>query len=281
MELLGNYKLNHIVKLVVLLLFFSFTFLIWIPTNDMCILGNDFEMKFNHDRPRNTCINRLLSKVESNEELDNLNLRGNLINYGISPKNTNEEDVISTYGNIKKRRRINLYDHKKGYKRRYSKKKGLAKLDCYCEKILFDKFDYLDNIAQNKKNRRTSFMDKILNRYGYRLILFSLLPIVGLIFPVLFCNKDEKPTYLALFCAHENHEGDREKCKAGKLPESIFPHINVINYLNLIIFYFIIPTIYLFVIIYGFIKVVKYERLKSGKDKMNFKEYCRFCKNLF
>ncbi|KMZ77267.1 hypothetical protein PVIIG_06160 [Plasmodium vivax India VII] len=239
-------------------------------------------MGFNHDRTWNTSFNRLLAKDECSDELDNLRLRGNLVNYGMSSNNTNEEDVISTYGNLKKRKRINLYDHKKGYKRRYSQKKGLSKLDCYCEKILFDKFDYLHNIAEKRKNRRTSFMEKILNRYGYRLILFSLLPIVGLIFPVLFCNKEEKPTYLALFCAHENHTEDKYKdCKATPLSKSIFPHINVINYLNLIIFYFIIPMIYLSVIIYGFIKVVKYERLKSGKDKMNFKEYCHFCKDLF
>ncbi|KMZ99856.1 hypothetical protein PVNG_04133 [Plasmodium vivax North Korean] len=239
-------------------------------------------MKFNHDRTWNTSFKRLLGKLEYNEELDNLRLRGNLVNYGMSSKSTNEEDVISAYGNIKKRRRINLYDHKKGYKNRYSKKKGLAKLDCYCEKILFDKFDYLHNIAQKKKNRRTSFMDKILNRYGYRLILLSLLPIVGLIFPVIFCNKEEKPTYLAFFCAHEKHtENQYKDCKATQLPKSILPHLGVINYICVIMFYFIIPTIYLSMIIYGFIKVVKYERLKLGKDKMSFNEYCRFCKDLF
>ncbi|KMZ96396.1 Protein of unknown function, putative [Plasmodium vivax] len=239
-------------------------------------------MKFNHDRTSNKIFNRLLAKLDSNEELDNIRLRGNLVDYGMSSKNTNEEDVISTYGNLKKRRRINLYDHKKGYKRRYSQKKGLSKLDCYCEKILFDKFDYLHNIAEKRKNRRTSFMEKILNRYGYRLILFSLLPIVGLIFPILFCNKDEEPGKLAFYCAHEKHDqGKYNGCKATQLPKSIFPHINVINYLNLIIFYFIIPMIYLSVIIYGFIKVVKYERLKSGKDKMSFNEYCHFCKDLF
>ncbi|SCA81875.1 Plasmodium exported protein, unknown function, partial [Plasmodium vivax] len=247
-----------------------------------CILSNDFEMKFNHDRTSNKIFNRLLAKLDSNEELDNIRLRGNLVDYGMSSKNTNEEDVISTYGNLKKRRRINLYDHKKGYKNRYSKKKGLAKLDCYCEKILFDKFDYLDNIAQKKNNRRTSFMDKILNRYGYRLILFSLLPIVGLIFPILFCNKDEEPGKLAFYCAHEKHDQEKYKgCKAQILTENKWAYIKAISYIDIIIFYFIIPTIYLSMLVYGFIKVVKYERLKSGKDKMSFKEYCRFCKDLF
>ncbi|SCA82131.1 Protein of unknown function, putative, partial [Plasmodium vivax] len=246
-----------------------------------CILGNDFEMKFNHDRIWNRSYNRLLGKLKSNDELDNLRLRGNLVNYGMSPKNTNEEDVISTYGNLKKKKRINLYDHKKGYKNRYSKKKGLAKLDCYCEKILFDKFDYLDNTAQKKKNRRTSFVDKILNRYGYRLILLSLLPIVGLIFPALFCEKGENTKSSSYFCAHTKHTTGNTDCKATMLSEPTWAYIKVFFYIDIIIFYFIIPTAYLSMIIYGFIKVVKYERLKSGKDKMSFKEYCHFCKDLF
>ncbi|VUZ99784.1 Plasmodium exported protein, unknown function, partial [Plasmodium vivax] len=247
-----------------------------------CILGNDCEMKFTHDITWNTSFKRLLGKLECNEELDDLHLRGKLVNYGMSPKNTNE-DVISTYGNLKKRRRINLYDHKKGYKNRYSKKKGLAKLDCYCEKILFDKFDYLHNIAEKRKNCRTSFMEKILNKYGYRLILFSLIPIIGLIFPALFCNEEEKGNPLISFCTHPSHDesGKYKNCKANIVSDTTLVYLDVINYLNRIIFYNIIPIIYLSIIIYGFIKVVKYERLKLGKDKMSFKEYCLFCKVLF
>ncbi|KMZ88874.1 hypothetical protein PVBG_06071 [Plasmodium vivax Brazil I] len=240
-------------------------------------------MKFTHDITWNTSFKRLLGKLECNEELYDLHLRGKLVNYGMSPKNTNEEDVISTYGNIKKRRRINLYDHKKGYKNRYSKKKGLAKLDCYCEKILFDKFDYLHNIAEKRKNCRTSFMEKILNKYGYRLILFSLLPIVGLIFPALFVKEEGRRDPLLYFCAHQGHSesGNYKDCKAKIVSETTLAYLKVFYYINIIIFCFIIPTIYLSMLIYGFIKVVKYERLKSGKDKMSFKEYCRFCKDLF
>ncbi|SCA83485.1 Plasmodium exported protein, unknown function, partial [Plasmodium vivax] len=247
-----------------------------------CILGNDCEMKFTHDITWNTSFKRLLGKLECNEELYDLHLRGKLVNYGMSPKNTNE-DVISTYGNLKKRRRINLYDHKKGYKNRYSKKKGLAKLDCYCEKILFDKFDYLHNIAEKRKNSRISFMEKILNRYGYRLILFSLIPIIGLILPALFCKEEGKGNPLISFCTHPRHDesGKYKDCKAHILTETEWAYLKVFYYINIIIFCFIIPTIYLSMLIYGFIKVVKYERLKSGKDKMSFKEYCRFCKDLF
>ncbi|KMZ88755.1 hypothetical protein PVBG_05847 [Plasmodium vivax Brazil I] len=121
-----------------------------------------------------------------------------------------------------------------------------------------------------------------LKKITYRLYLIRYVIFLGLIFPILFCNKDEEPGKLAFYCAHEKHdEGKYKGCKATQLSKNIFPHINVINYLNLIIFYFIIPAIYLSIIIYGFIKVVKYERLKSGKDKMSFNEYCHFCKGLF
>ncbi|KMZ92311.1 hypothetical protein PVMG_03666 [Plasmodium vivax Mauritania I] len=281
MSIYGDYKIKKKLNFIDVLKFFIFIFLLWNHNNDVCGLYNDLEFQINHARTSNTSFNRSLAKLEYNEKLDDIHLRGKLVNYGMSPKNTNEEDIISTYGNLKKRRRINLYDHKKGYKNRYSKKKGLAKLDCYCEKILFDKFDYLHNIAEKRKNSRISFMEKILNRYGYRLILFSLIPIVGLIFPVLFSGKDEKNEASLFFCAHKDHEKANQGCKATQLSTITWEHLDVANYFNRIIFFFLLPTIYLSMIIYGFIKVVKYERLKLGKDKMNFKEYFHFCKDLF
>ncbi|KMZ88645.1 hypothetical protein PVBG_06007 [Plasmodium vivax Brazil I] len=229
----------------------------------------------------NICFKRYLAEYEGETRIDKTGLNKSSPYYFENNETSNYHDYVSTYRNMKNSDSKKLKLYKTSYKHRYSKKKGLEKLDCYCEKILFDKFDYLHKIAENRKNRRTSFIDKILNKYGYRLILFSLLPIIGLIFPVLFCGKDEKNESSIFFCIHEKHEGSSEDCKLQMLPKSILPHIYVITYISLVIFYFIIPTIYLSMIIYGFIKVVKYEKLKSGKDKMSFNEYCRFCKGLF
>ncbi|KMZ96437.1 hypothetical protein PVNG_06145, partial [Plasmodium vivax North Korean] len=46
-------------------------------------------------------------------------------------------------------------------------------------------------------------------------------------------------------------------------------------------FFFIYCTIFILSILYIFIKVVKYEKLKAGKGKMNRKEYICFCKEVF
>ncbi|KNA01743.1 hypothetical protein PVNG_06330, partial [Plasmodium vivax North Korean] len=112
-------------------------------------------------------------------------------------------------------------------------------------------------------------------------ILCSLIPIVGLTFPALFYGYDEENKVSSFFCAHPIHESQNRDCTLTRLSKETLEHLDVANHFNRIIFYFILPTIYFSMIIYGFIKVVKYERIKSGKGKMSFKEYCRFSKDLF
>ncbi|KMZ81799.1 hypothetical protein PVIIG_04298, partial [Plasmodium vivax India VII] len=109
-------------------------------------------MKFKQDRSSNTNFNRLLAKHEFKEDLDDLNLGENLVDCEMPPNINNEVDDTSTYANLKKRRPINLYSYKKGYKDRYSKKKGLAKLECYYEKNIFDKLDGIFLLAKNMKD---------------------------------------------------------------------------------------------------------------------------------
>ncbi|VVA00390.1 Plasmodium exported protein, unknown function, partial [Plasmodium vivax] len=157
MELLGKYNMKDSLKLVVLLKFFTFIFLIWNPKNDVCCLGKDLEMKFKPYRSSNTSFNRLLAKHEYNEELDDLNLGENLVDYETPSNINNEEDATSTYAYLKIKRPISLFSYKKDYERRYSNKKGLAKLECYCEKKIFDKIDHIHVLAKSMRNDRNSF----------------------------------------------------------------------------------------------------------------------------
>ncbi|KNA02170.1 hypothetical protein PVNG_05511 [Plasmodium vivax North Korean] len=212
-------------------------------------------MKFKHDRTSNTNFNRLLAKHEYNEELDDLNLGGNLVDYETPPNTNNEEDVTSTYEYLKKIRPISLFSYKKDYERRYSNKKGLAKLECYCEKKIFDKIDHIHVLAKSMRNDRNSFRKVIDKKYGMIFILLCLFPFIGLILPLLSgkdCNSQDKKSIL------EN---------LG-IPLEASRSISAI----IIIASFIVFS----VIIYIIIKFIKYKKLKAGKGKMSINEYFRF-----
>ncbi|VUZ99601.1 Plasmodium exported protein, unknown function [Plasmodium vivax] len=256
MELLGKYIMKDSLKLVVLLKFFTFMFLIWNPKNDACLLGKDSEIKFKHDRSSNTSFNRLLAKHEFKEELDKLNLGEILVDYEKPPNINNEEDVTSTYAYLKKRRPINLYSYKKDYERRYSNKKGLAKLECYCEKKIFDKIDHIHVLAKSMRNDRNSFRKVIDKKYGMIFILLCLFPFIGLILPLL-SGKD---------------------CNNGQDNKSILENLGIpLEASRSISAIIIIASFIVFsVIIYIIIKFIKYKKLKAGKGKMSINEYFRF-----
>ncbi|SCA60503.1 Protein of unknown function, putative [Plasmodium vivax] len=288
MLLLGKYNMKDSLNLVVFLNFFTFMFLVWNPENDVCHLGKDLEIKFKHHRSSSNSFNRLLAKNEYKEELDDLNLGENLVDYETPLNINNEEDVTSTYEYLKKRKPINLYSYKKGYKHRYSKKKGLAKIDCYCEQLLFNKFDNIYYLAENNKHDKKSYKKKFMNKYGYTLILFSLIPFLGLIYPMIFnkhntllskcCFKgcSEKHGYTGKSTDARNiHESKRYTLL--NIDENTWNIIDTIQRVTLCLSVIIV----LCVIFYILVKVIKYERLKACKDKMSVKEYFRLCKNIF
>ncbi|SCA60261.1 Protein of unknown function, putative [Plasmodium vivax] len=288
MLLLGKYNMKDSLNLVVFLNFFTFMFLVWNPENDVCHLGKDLEIKYKHHRSSSNSFNRLLAKNEYKEELDDLNLGENLVDYETPLNINNEEDVTSTYEYLKKRKPINLYSYKKGYKHRYSKKKGLAKIDCYCEQLLFNKFDNIYYLAENNKHDKKSYKKKFMNKYGYTLILFSLIPFLGLIYPMVF---NEHNTLLSKCCfkgctkGHKHSSSSWDQIKIQESMHYTLPYIeeNTWNIIDAIqrVTICISVIIVLCVIFYILVKVIKYERLKACKDKMSVKEYFRLCKNIF
>ncbi|KMZ83402.1 hypothetical protein PVBG_06044 [Plasmodium vivax Brazil I] len=73
--------------------------------------------------------------------------------------------VTSTYVNLKRNDLSDLDNYKKCYKNRYSKKKGLAKLDCYYEKKVFDKIDKIYELSRKMKNDKKAFKKEIYNKF--------------------------------------------------------------------------------------------------------------------
>ncbi|EDL42699.1 variable surface protein Vir11, truncated, putative, partial [Plasmodium vivax] len=150
----------------------------------------------------------------------------------------------------------------KSYKKRYSKKRGLKKLDCYYENKLFNKFLHLYEIAQKIKNEKKRSKYFFFKKYDIVLFLLSLLPVIGLIHPILFGLSHKYPGIL------------------GACEES---HIETNYYTGLayMIVSLIIVSVVLFVVIYILLKLIKYQRLKSGRGKMNINQYYHLCKGIF
>ncbi|CAG9483822.1 unnamed protein product [Plasmodium vivax] len=261
MGFLGKYSINDSLKLAVLLKLFTVMFLIWNPKNDLCRLDKDLEMKFKHDRTSNTNFNRLLAKHEYNEELDDLNLGGNLVDYETPPNTNNEEDVTSTYEYLKKISPISLFSYKKGYKHRYTKKNKLAKLECYCENKLFQRIDELYNLVDTRKKDKSSFSKALIKKYRMHICFTIFIYALGALTTI----------------------SGRVLQKCGVEPSHVSFNEGVLHLIKTVgdMLVYVFPTILSLVIIYISIKLLQYESLKAGRGKMNIKEYFKYCKEVF
>ncbi|KMZ89390.1 hypothetical protein PVBG_05986 [Plasmodium vivax Brazil I] len=182
---------------------------------------------------------RLLTKSEMLKETENSGLREKLSedvkdkNYKTVKKNT------SKYGQLKRQGLNELDIYKKSFAAKYSKKKGLAKLECYCEKKLFDKLDGVYLLAKNMKDDKKCFK-KVCKRYG---IPFGL--------SVIFVFT------VGIFCIYEAFCTNCLFCDAKRSEKLIHIQCNMLLC--------IIPTIVFLVLSYIMIKVIKYDRLAEGK----------------
>ncbi|KMZ89630.1 hypothetical protein PVMG_06133 [Plasmodium vivax Mauritania I] len=195
------------------------------------------------------------------------------------PRNT------STYSHMKKKESNNIDIYMKNYKDRYSKKKGLSKLDCYWEKKLFDQICYIDNLTEKMKNNKKSLKKKLIKKYGYALIIISLVPVILGIWPMI---HNRYFSLLPKIC-FQNCGYDHKDIHSDKKGHDVFNYTelpitrttwDILTYLNSVILWLSIFVV-LSLVIYIFLKVIKYEKLRRGKGKMNVKEYYRFCKDVF
>ncbi|SCO65750.1 Plasmodium exported protein, unknown function [Plasmodium vivax] len=282
MVMLRNNNLRKYIKYLLFINMFLLTFVLWIyQPYDHCTLGKCLEEKYYEAIIINTRPSRLLAKHDIEKGLGHKGLKDNYIIHGKYSGIQNKKDK-SIYGHVKTDGLNHLDAYKKGYKSRYSKKKGLAKMDCYLERKMFDKIEYIDEIAENIMNKRKHFIKAIFNKYTIRFVIFVFLPLIGIIMPTL-CGKDDR--YIIPLCfkdcskhANESSHPDHvNKFHNTSLTENNF---DIIKNLNITLGYLLLGII-LIGVFYAFIKIVKYEKLKAGKGKMSMKEYCRFCKDVF
>ncbi|KMZ76875.1 hypothetical protein PVIIG_05685 [Plasmodium vivax India VII] len=321
MVLLSNSNLGKNIMFTGLLKYFTFTFLIWTyhTYNDLGKFTKTLDNESIHDNRFILIFNRLLAKQDLQYELPYGNLREKLsddisiygkirkkkpdnfeayvnnykrrllakqdLQYELPYGNLREKlsDDISIYGKIRKKKPDNFEAYVNNYKRRYRKKKGLSKLDCYCEKKVFDKILYMRELSEKVHNDKKRFKKIFLKKYGIGLILLSLIPSLGFIYHILYGVNNWGGGVFKICNTNGHTEEDESNpgmCKQCTDKYIFKGHLEYMEIFNAI-FSFTMITIILIFLIYIIIKLIKYEKLRAGKGKMNLMEYCRFCKDVF
>ncbi|VVA00280.1 Plasmodium exported protein, unknown function [Plasmodium vivax] len=221
-------------------------------------------MIFNEDSPLNINYNRLLAKHDLGKELRYTGLREKLSDNNMDYRKKNVAENVSKYSQIKGIESNNFDAYMKDYKRRYGEKKGLYKLDCYCEKKVFNKIHHIDEIAQRFKNDNKSFKKCFLKEYSIGLIFFSLIRALGLILPILFGAKGFGDGILKACNDGTHYTSNPPPSCNNSHPSSGNDGINNICLDNKI-FSFIMIIVVFVVIIYILIKFIKSEKLKTAK----------------
>ncbi|KMZ96386.1 hypothetical protein PVNG_06342 [Plasmodium vivax North Korean] len=202
-------------------------------------------------------MHRLLSKTELEFGLEQRDIKEEVSDKYESNELENDSEDTSIYRSLKRNSSNHMYSYRKNFKNTYAKKKGIKKLDCYCERKIFNNIDKIHKLAENANYDKKTFKNIIIKKYGYKIIFSCLFSLLGLIVPILVYEKVEIPKLI----------------KNGEISKLI-PDLNYG-------FFIIYCTIFILSILYIFTKAVKYEKLKAGKGKMNRKEYICFCKKVF
>ncbi|VUZ99764.1 Plasmodium exported protein, unknown function [Plasmodium vivax] len=289
---LRNYNLHKNVNFTVFLKKLTFIFLIWpcLTYMDVGLFPKTLEIVYAHDKRWNLKFKRLLARNVQKREFEHTRLREKLPDKRAYKSESIVYDELSTYPRVKGKASNNIDTYMKNYKNRYMKKKGLSKLDCYYENKVFGKFCHIRDIAEKMNYDKKRSKKKFLKKYGLGLIIFALIPALGLMFPILFGVRNN-PGILGL-CRDGNNEhinkstgehkvnGDGiENCFRRPLYENkeTLKIIGEVSY----IFSFVMIAIVLLIVFYILLKIIKYEKIKAGKGKMNRREYIDFCKKVF
>ncbi|KNA01601.1 hypothetical protein PVNG_05966 [Plasmodium vivax North Korean] len=269
-------KIHKLIKIVTLIIF------IWIyhTKDDNSNFGNFIGKKNNDVKILDLALHRSLSKHGFNEEPERRKLKERLT-YDRDMKSAKTGwDGMSTYKTLKKGEFSQLELYKKNYKKRYTKKKDLKKLDCYWEKKIFDKIEKINVIAGKTQSRKMRFIKKILNKYTILLFLFALLPALGGIIPELFGDKKPSNRFMNVYFRQcKGKSGFYSTCpnKFYHVPPELG---NATFYINNT-FFFVSIISFISITVYIAVKIIKYQFLKNGLGNITLKEYYGLLKKTF
>ncbi|KMZ77377.1 hypothetical protein PVIIG_06369 [Plasmodium vivax India VII] len=227
---------------------------------------------------------RSLAKHITKKELDRSKIRDSISGNNSCNNVKYTSDDLSKYSQLKKKGLNDLDLYKKLYNHRYAKKNILGKFDCYCEKKVFDNFDYINELKEKLQHDKRSFNKKLDKMLTIRFILFGLVPLIGFIIPLLKNYHFEIIQGCFQGCNIESHLEDtmprpdnhKSDYKMLSISESTWKTICLVN----TVFLYVSTVIVSCVVLYIFIKAIKYKKLKAGRDKMSLKEYYHFTKSL-
>ncbi|KMZ86064.1 hypothetical protein PVBG_05463 [Plasmodium vivax Brazil I] len=207
---------------------------------------------------------RLLAKHEYQNEMPTIGLQNKVSysrdNYELEKGKRNN----NTFQQLKESRTNHVDDYLKCYKNRYSKEFGLKKLDCYYEKVLFGSFNKINKIFEHKKASKSKFISMICTKYGLPLLLLSLLPLLTFAIPGI--KVGEKHSKDVGTCTIELVGGSGQ----NKLKSITHDHCKIDDveapYLKYIILIILVVIVFS-LLIYTYIKILKYYRIKEGMLK--------------
>ncbi|CAI7717609.1 Plasmodium exported protein, unknown function [Plasmodium vivax] len=220
-------------------------------------LENESELNISLD----VRTNRSLAKYEQENELGNIRLKNKTSNCEENHKLfINDNNNNNTYEKVKRGSPNHMEAYLKSYNSRYTKEKGIKKLDCYYEKKLFKLLHKISKLVEQKNISKSRIKRIIFTRYGLLLFIISLLPLLALAIPV---DKWTVHTIDKCKAQKKSTGGDQDleivhtECKETVIEDNSYR----------LVFISISTIIILLLIIYIFIKVMKYMRIKSGMLK--------------
>ncbi|SCA82127.1 Plasmodium exported protein, unknown function, partial [Plasmodium vivax] len=207
---------------------------------------------------------RLLAKHEYQHEMPNRGLQ-NKASY--DRENYKLEKGIrqnNTFEKLKQGRTNHVDEYLKCYRNRYSKKFGLKKLDCYYEKVLFGSFNRINKIVEHKKASKSKFISMICTKYGLPLLLLSLLPLLAFVIPEITVGREHSKKVDT--CTFKTVQGNNQKLESLTHNDNCEYDDIKGPYLKYIILIILVVTVFS-LLIYTYIKILKYHRIKEGMLK--------------
>ncbi|KMZ96489.1 hypothetical protein PVNG_05842 [Plasmodium vivax North Korean] len=202
---------------------------------------------------------RVLATYEKQNDIRNTRLQYKVPLNEENCKMANVRENKNTYEHLKRGSSNHMEAYLKCYNQRYNKKKGLEKLDCFCEKKLFKSLHKMEKIAAQKNKGKNIIKKLIYKKYGLPLILLSFIPLFGLILPIKYFNDLhlEKGTCKKIKQQINGTDYEGASHQACDFLSETYVYLN---------YFFVFSSIFITIllIIYSIIKVAKYERIKHG-----------------
>ncbi|KMZ95008.1 hypothetical protein PVMG_05769 [Plasmodium vivax Mauritania I] len=233
-------------KIMKLLFFLNITTIVllnWMynSSTDMFYAHNFLDDYYSNNKTFHIITHRLLAKDKLDLEVT-------------KTIHKNDEDYFSVRNN----KQISIYDHlkndksnkfeayKKSLNYRYSKKKGIEKFDCYCERKIFKGIEKIDKLAEGISNKK-KLKRIIYKKYMLRIILSSIFSVLGLLITLLSKISSGDAT---------TGGGTSSVLESINIPYSAICVALVFIYISGIIIF--LSSIYMLT------KIIKYDEIKNG-----------------